>query len=515
MHNYSSGPGNSRWIWILLFLPAAARAENKFDITEAWDRLLGEATPAASAPAPRVPPADDFLNHFFLETRSEFTRQQIGFTGQPTITGFSDVLPGLFPGPFQSGSSAFSQSLSFGTRSWLSPRIGADFSVRYQQDLTPVPAGSPALTLLETFPGNRKLEWTEAALSISGLPSDGAFAGTTLRVGRQSVWGADLASFDGVSFEAHREDYSVSLFGGRRYSFFSDPEQRAIGGGSLSLRLGANSNLEYDALFYVRPSHSLKYRRRIGANWLFHTGLRFVGSAPVDYQAQALYQSGGGKTSLRFSFAQKLTDKDYIYDYTSAARDQDPYNTLQRLNLGPLSPYSQAVVDARRTLFPRLSVGGGLWIRRLNNNNDQGAFETSFQDYRVNAQAIPLRRAELDLEFHQRSSDRLSPFNEVAFDDIAETGETRVQDFTAEIRRTIGEGRLSLSGGGFYRRIRVQDRYLGTENSQEKGLLGGVRFRIDPRTRIVFDYSLDSDFYLFRPSISHAQILRLGLWWKY
>jgi hypothetical protein len=496
---------------LFLSLLVAVQAQAQSDITEAWDKLLGNAASETRQPAGAR--RDDFLNHFYLESRTQYTRQQIGFTGQPTITGFTDALPGIFPGPFEPSSNTFSQSLSFGTRGWLSPRLSTDFSVRYMQDLTRVDSGSPALSILETFAGSRKIELTEAVVSLNGLPSDGFFAGTNLRVGRQYVWGAELAAFDGASFGINRPTYSLTLFGGRRFTYFGDPEQRAIGGGSLLVRLGANTSLDYDTLFYIRGSQSLRFRRRFGSNWMFHTGLRFVGSAPVDYTAQALYQST--KTALRLSFAQKLTDKDYIYDYTSAARDKDPYNTLTRLYLGPLSPYSQFVVDARRTIFPHLGVGGAVWIRRLNDSHDQGPFETSFEDYRLNGQTFLTRGVELDLEFHQRHSDRLSPLTETTFDDVNQTGETRVQDFTADLRRSFLEGRLTLSGGGFYRRIRFQGRYLGTQNSDEKGLLGAAWFRIDPRTRVSFDYSLDNDFYLFRPSIANAQIFRLGLWWKY
>ena len=501
---------SSRWVLVFVSLPFAAQAQQS-DITEAWDKILGNT--ACDARQPAGVRQDDFLNHFYLESRSQYARQQIGFTGQPTITGFTDALPGIFPGPFESASNTFSQSLSFGTRGWLSPRLSTDFSIRYMQDLTRVDSGSPALSILETFAGSRKIELTEAVLSIHGLPSDGVLAGTNLRVGRQYVWGAELAAFDGASVAINRQNYSLTLFGGRRFTYFGDPEQRAIGGGNLVVRLDANTSLDYDTLFYIRGSHSLRFRRRFGSNWLFHSGLRFVGSAPVDYNAQALYQST--KTAVRLSFAQKLTDKDYIYDYTSAVRDKAPYNRLARLSLGPLFPYSQFVADVRRTLFPRFGIGAEVWIRRLNDSHDQSAFETSFEDYRLNAQAFLLRRMELDLEFHQRHSDRLSPVTETTFDDVSQTGETRVQDITADLRRSFFEGRLTLSGGGFYRRIRVQGRYLGTQNSDDKGLLGAAWFRIDPRTRLSFDYSLDNDFYLFRPSIGNAQIFRLGLWWKY
>jgi hypothetical protein len=507
---------SSRWVLILVSPLLNAQAQNKPDITEAWSRLLEATSSAAPArPVREARPAQDLLNHFFLESRSEFMRQQIGFSGQPTIAGFVDALPGIFPGPFQPSANTFYQTLSFGTRGWLSPRIGTDFSIRHSQNLTRVDSGSPALSALETFAGQRRTELTEAVVSISGLPRDGELAGSNFRIGRQYVWGAELAAFDGASFGINRGRYSLNLFGGRRFSYFGDPVQRALGGGSFSARLGQNTSLAYDTLFYIRGTHSLSLRRRFSAGWLLHTGLRLVGGAPVDYSAQVLYTSGNGKTNLRAAFAQKLTDKDYVYDYTGAARERDPHIKPGRLYLGRLSPYTQVALDARRAIWARLSVGGAVWIRRLNDSHDQGPFETSFEDYRFQAQVFPLRRFELSTEFHHRHSDRLSPFDEQPFGDTSGTGETRVQDFTAELRRTFGEGRFTLSGGGYYRRLAFQDRYVGFQKTQQKGLLGGAWIRIDPRTRVVLDYSLDNDFFLFRPSLSHAQVFRIGLRWKY
>src|ERR1700736_2859958 len=188
--SYGRACQSSHWVLFPIFVLFAARAQEKADITEAWDTLLGNA-PAEARTAVDAG-RKDFLDHFYLESRTQFTRQQIGFTGQPTITGFTDVLPGVFPGPFEPSSNTISQSLSFGTRGWLSPRLSTDFSVRYMQDLTRVNTGSPTLSILETFAGNRQIELTEAVATISGVPSDGIFAGTNLRIGRQYVWGAEL-----------------------------------------------------------------------------------------------------------------------------------------------------------------------------------------------------------------------------------------------------------------------------------------------------------------------------------
>jgi len=218
---------------------------------------------------------------------------------------------------------------------------------------------------------------------------------------------------------------------------------------------------------------------------------------------------------VRLSFAQKLTSHDYFYDYTDAAQDRDPANSIARLYLGPLSPYTQVAVDARQSIVPRLSVGGAVWIRHLNDSGKQGPFETSFEDYRVSAQIFPARKLETDFEYHQRNSDRLPPGPIGLFDDIQQSGETSIKDLVGQVRRSFGEGRVSLSGGAYYRRIDMQDRFFFIKGAHQTGWLAGAWLRLDQKTRLFFDYSLDNDYFIFRPSIANAQVLRVGMAWKY
>src|SRR5215510_5422998 len=106
--------GTRRGILILSSLLTAVHAQNKPDITEAWDRLLEDTAtqaPRAGRTVPRAP-AQDFLNHFFLESRTEFVRQQIGFSGLPTVAGFTPRLD-VFPGPFQPTANTIYETLSF------------------------------------------------------------------------------------------------------------------------------------------------------------------------------------------------------------------------------------------------------------------------------------------------------------------------------------------------------------------------------------------------------------------
>ena len=89
-----------RFLAILITLLGVAQAQEKPDITEAWNTLLEGTAIVAPARTITLPASRDFLNHFFLESRTEFTRQQVGFSGQPTVAGFTAML-NVFPGPFQ------------------------------------------------------------------------------------------------------------------------------------------------------------------------------------------------------------------------------------------------------------------------------------------------------------------------------------------------------------------------------------------------------------------------------
>ncbi len=500
------------------------------DVSDAWGDVLQNAVPPPhpdmALAAPQVTshygPAADFANHLFFEMRTEYTRTQTYFSGQPTATGVIDGPPETVVTPagipyspvFQPSTNEMYSFMNFGTRGWGSDRVNTNFSLRYRTDLTSVNPGSPSQGILNSFPQSRVFELQTGYVEINGKPSDGFFSDSSVRLGRQYVYGAELASFDGLSFSRNRPKYSLTVYGGRRFTYYSDPEQRAIGGVSLVYRF-RNASLEYSGLFYVKGSHLFTYRQRLPKDWLLNSYFKMVNGHPVDFSVSGMWSPSNGKTTLLLGFVQKLTNQDYFYDYTYGARDLDPYNPLLRLNLGPQSPYSQFTIDVHRDVLPRLRLGGTLWVRRLNDSNDQGPFDTSFQDYRVNAQVFPWKRIETFIEYHERDLDRKNPVPATTFDDITATGETKDQDFSLQLGKSFAEGKVSVRGGGFFRRVDFQDRFFFINNAQDKGWLGNAAVRLDQHSRLYFDYSLDTDFFVWRPSIKNGQVFRFGIDWKY
>jgi hypothetical protein len=503
------------------------------EIGSAWDSLMtGSGAIATAAPDPvfQLPKTDvkqtdlgDFLNHFFFETRSDYQRYETNFTGNPTYSGVIDAPntgvfnPAGIPSTtaFQPGSNRVESFISFGTRGYGSDRINTHVSLRYQQDINKVLIGSPAANVIETFYGNRLWQFEEASVEINGKSTDGVFAGTSTQFGRLNVYGAELASFDGGSFSMSRAKYDLTVFGGRRYSYFSDPEQRAIGGANLNLKINPTFSVELQTLWYIKGSNKAIVRKRLNDRWLITSYLRAYGASPTDFRTAGIYTSKNGRDSLRFGFFQKLTDKDYTFDYTSDVRDLAAKNPLYRLYLGPIAQYSQIDVEGHHQILGNLRAGAAFIVRRLNNHINEGPYDTSFEDYRFNGQYFPWRKIETFFEYHQRNSDRLSPLGVNTLDDLGSTGETSIKDMTGEIRRAFGEGRFSLSGGVYYRRISMQNQFFYITNQHQSGVLGSAWVRLDRRTRAYFDYSLDNDFFLFRPDIKNSQVFRLGVNWKY
>jgi len=500
---------------------SAQEPQRKPTIQDAWDAVLPQTAPPAETPARTT--NEDLASHLFYESRTEYWRTSTSFTGLPAVTGVINApFTGVFnpngipyPPAFQPDANRAYSFLDFGTRGWLSDRVNTHFSVSYQQDVTAVQPGAPAQTIVETFGSNRSLALLNGSVEINSKPTDGIWAGTSLELGRQYVYGAETAAIDGAAFSLDRHRFSLTVFGGRRFSIFSDPDQRAIGGANLLLRLNPNASLEYETLWYIRGTNAVIYRQRLGPHWLFDTGFRALGGSPVDFSARAAYFSGDGRSTARLSFFQKLSNKDYTYDYTISARDHDPQNGFTGLYLGPIFPYSEFVIDARRSLTPAVRLGGAVWIRRLNNSNDQGPYDTSFEDYRADAQIYPLRKLETSFEYHQHDSDRLSAFNPTTFDDVSKAGETTVKDLSGEVRRTFGEGKFALNGGVYYRRVSLQDQFYIIHGMHQSGWLAGGWWRIDPRTRAYVDYNLDNDFFFFRPDLKNSRMLRVGVNWKY
>ena len=84
-----------------------------------------------------------------------------------------------------------------------------------------------------------------------------------------------------------------------------------------------------------------------------------------------------------------------------------------------------------------------------------------------------------------------------------------------EIGRTFMDGRLHLRAGGYYRQMNFRDLFTVITDARDKGVLANASFILNPKSRCFFDYGLDSDFPVWRPSIQNSQTFRFGILWSY
>src|SRR5439155_12247489 len=112
-----------------------------------------------------------------------------------------------------------------------------NFTFRYRQDLTHVTAGSPFQSVISAFSRGRRIEMLTGTVEVHGGPGDGALTHSSLLLGRQSQYSTDVASFDGVTYTQMAGRARFTVFGGRRFTYFDDPVQRAIGGSEVLIRL--------------------------------------------------------------------------------------------------------------------------------------------------------------------------------------------------------------------------------------------------------------------------------------
>ncbi len=395
------------------------------DIGSAWDGLISGAIQTAEIdPALAVEQTgqgrkstDDFLANFHFDSQTQFIHQNTSFSGLPTQTRVIDG-PSVGFGPngitspdvYQPSTNHIYTFLNFGTRGYKSKRVNTNFSARYRQDLSNVAPGSPTQRIINTFGSDRRIELLNANIEVNGLGSSRLLKNSSVKVGRQHIYGAEIASLDGGSLTLRQSRFNLTLFGGRRFTYYSDPLQRAIGGANLLVRLTEKTDVEYQGLYYVLGSHVATIRHRITPAVRFVGRFKAVGGSAVDLSGNVMYLPASGKTSLRFGVWQKLSDDGYTYDYTLIASDQDAFNRLPRLYLGVIPKYTQVTFSGRQELIPRVSVGGGLIVRRLNDADQTlNAYAASFEDYRLSTQIYPTRKYDFILEAHQRNVDRGSP----------------------------------------------------------------------------------------------------------
>jgi hypothetical protein len=501
------------------------------------------ATPIRSMSIPQTgePPRQGVFDIFGMV---EYRRDEIKYTGDPTL---GNVFPGpvpafTFPNPqvnslpsaFEPNHEELTGYVSARVRDFGFERLRFDTQVsfRYWGDLDGSTEGSIFAGQLDAFRGRRILEPLTFYTDVKGYLSEDRQSRFNIRVGRQYVFGAEAVRLDGATFSINHPRFDLDVFGGRRVSFFADPEDRAVVGGNFLFRATPQTSLKYEVLHYVDNSHRFQIRHLIGESWFLEGNFFLLNDSPIDLGVTANYLPVNGKTRLTVNFLKKLTSDDFIYDYSLGAVARNPQNQIflrffpipptgiplngaGRLNLGLINPYTQIYVDAYRNMGQKFGVGGSAWVRHVDDSKDAGPFDTSFQELRANGDWFPSSAFEVGAEYRFRNISRENPDLATQFDDIRQEGETRFHEVYVNSAYHLFDNRVTLEGGLFYRRFDTQSRLISLEGLDTTGFTGGINWRITRNYRLNLEYGLDHELPFLNPDIDYTQSFRVRFEWRF
>jgi hypothetical protein len=474
----------------------------------------------------------------------EYRRDEMHYTGEPTNTFvFPEPVPPFsvpdspihfLPSAFEPNDEQLIGYVSARVKDYGFERLrfNTQVSFRYWGDLDGTSLASPFQNLKDAFRGRRVFEPLTAYTDIGGFMSDDRLSTFNVRVGRQFVYGAETVRLDGAAFSIDHARFELDLFGGRRVTFYSDPEERATFGGNFLFRATERTSFGYDVLHYVDTSHRFQFRHAIGESWIADGNFFLLDDSPIDLAGQAHYFSPDGNTRLTFSLLQKLSSDDFIYDFTYRDFARNPENQVrrilfplpptgvpshgnERLSLFEINPYTQFYVDGYRSLSQKFGVGGTVWVRHVNDGDDRGPFDNSFQEFRASADYFASAAFEAGGEYRFRNLTREDPEQAESFDDIRREGETRFHELYATAAYHFPNSRFTLEGGLFYRRFSTQSRLISLDGVDTLGWTGAFKWRIARNYKLLLEYGRDDELAFINPDIDYTQSFRVRFEWRF
>ncbi len=475
----------------------------------------------------------------------EYRRDEMKYTGNPTLTGvFPEPVPifsvpdapiFFLPGAFEPNDEQLLGYASVRVKDYgfENLRFSTEASFRYSGDLDGTTNESTFIGMHESFVGRRILEPLTVFTDISHNLTDDRLTKLNVRVGRQFIYGADPIRIDGGTVTINHPRFDLDVFGGRRVTFFSDPEARGVFGQNLLVRATSRTSFGYDLLFYDDDiSHRFHIGHNIGESWVARGNFFMIDDSPVDLGFELHYLPPGANTRMAFNFLQKLSSDDFIYDHTYRTFARNPENQIRRrffplpptgdpengngrLNLFEINPYTQFYLDVYHNLSQKFGVGGSVWVRHVNDKEDRGPFDNSFQEYRISADYFPTSAFEASGEYRYRNLSRPNADQAREFDDIRREGETRFHEIYANAAYNFFNNRLAVEGGLFYRRLNLQSRLIDLDGLDTTGFTGGIKWRIARGYRLLLEYGIDDELPFFNPDIDYTQSFRVRFEWHF
>ncbi|GAB6061301.1 hypothetical protein [Deferrisoma palaeochoriense] len=251
--------------------------------------------------------------------------------------------------------------------------LGFSGRLRYEADLDGTAEASPYKDTLDTYSNRDDWRLYRAVVSYD-LPAGWA----RLEAGRQEVWSAETVLFDGGLVRLTPCRWAqLEAFGGRRVSFYKDPEPNAVYGGNLDLRPLPGTLVSLEDVHYIENTFEARLVQDLAGWGTGRLGYRMVNADPQELSA-ALHLYPWAEAEVHATYVRTLAeegDDDYAYDYTSADDHEVPYLTFE-----PLEPYADYTLTVRQGFFGKVGLGARLRHHNVVDEADEDTYNVDFDE---------------------------------------------------------------------------------------------------------------------------------------
>jgi hypothetical protein len=298
-----------------------------------------------------------------------------------------------------------------------------------------------------------------------------------LRLGRQQIYREESFLLDGALLRTKRwKTLAFEVFGGvPAHLYESSPSGDALGGFSVDskplsgLMVGADYVYVRDDSDDTRDTEDQLYRVR--ARYDVSAELSLDGSASWVDSRDRRQQLGLRYVSQELGFlanVRALRQNAVVGFQTS---ELSPYLFIQ----GDYAPFYQYQVDLDQPLGDHFNLGGGVHLRHLEDDSDEGLYNHSFRNYYLSFEGY-------DLWTGGRASLR---------GDLWDSDGDDIYTFGFELEQKVLE-LLRIRLGTSYSLYRI-DLFTGTERERDRIYYAKLRWHILPRFDFDTDYQYEKD----------------------
>ncbi|GAB4256302.1 MAG: hypothetical protein Kow0092_02270 [Deferrisomatales bacterium] len=253
------------------------------------------------------------------------------------------------------------------------PGLGFSGLLHYDADVDGTSESSLYKDNLDTY--SRRDDWRLYRAVVSyDLPAGWA----RVEAGRQEVWSAETVLFDGGLVRLAPCRWArLEAFGGRRVSFYEDPEPDAVYGGNLDLRPRPGTLFRLEEVHYIRNSFEARWVQDLMGWGTGRVSYRMIGGDPQEVSA-ALHAYPWPEAEVHLGWVRTLAqsgDDRFAYDYTSFGDYEVPYLTFE-----PLEPYAEYSVTARQGFSGTAGLGVRLRHHNVIEKGDEDTYNVDFDE---------------------------------------------------------------------------------------------------------------------------------------